>query len=205
MKTDEGGTFGGGATGRLGYAVAVLAISVITTGCASSGRGELDTGSRGAFTQVEGDSRLYSFDLTSDRTAVRHTLAADPAAAWAALPAVYEEVGLQGARVVDAKRRVFGIVSRVVAPQSLAGEPLSRFLTCGSRTAASSADTYEVRLRALTQIDSTAGGSAVLTRLDAVARSRGVSGLPVRCSTTGRLERLLVDSLQARAVRAGGP
>lgn len=204
MKMESGRSFRGAMRRTVPWCAPILFVCVVVTGCASSGRGGLDE-SRGGLMQIEGDATLYKFDLNSDRTAIRHALEAPPAAVWAALPVVYEKVGLRGAGVVDEKHRVFGLPSAALLPRSLAGEPLNRFLTCGSRTTGSSVDTYEVRLRALTQIDSTAEGSLVLTRLDAVARSRGVSGLPVSCSTTGRLERLLVDSLQARISRTGTP
>jgi hypothetical protein len=205
MTIDYESMLGEGISRGVRRAALLLAAATLATGCASSGRGELDTGSRGGYTRIEGDSRVYGFDLGTDRTAVRLALAVDPGAAWAALPDAYAAIGLKGAGVVDARGRVFGIPDRQVMPQSLAGQPLGRFLTCGSTTTGSAADTYEVRMLALTQIDSTAQGTVVLTRLDAVARSRGVSGVPVNCSTTGRLERLLADSLQARVGRVSEP
>lgn len=199
---DEGICHGGGSHGVLRRAV-VVAVVLLASGCASTGRGELDQGSRGGFTRIEGDATVYKFDLTTDRTVVHHHIRATPSAAWAALPGVYREIGLQG-EVVDAARRVFGVPQRRGVPGQLLGQPLSRFLSCGSGLT-SSADTYQVQLLALTQIDSTAQGTIVLTRLDAMARPRDVSSIPISCTTTGRLEGLLADSVEARAARASLP
>jgi len=206
MTTDDARILRAGLSRHACRTVVMVVVGVLASACASGGRSALDEGSRGGHSRLEGDGTVFSFDLTTDRTAIRRTIAVEPAAAWAALPAVYEALGLKGAGVIDAKHRIYGIPDRVMAPPSLVGQPLARFFKCGSTTAASSADTYEVRFLALTQIDSTAtDGTAVLTRVDAVARSRGVSGLAVNCSTTGRLEQLLTDSLQARIGRTEAP
>lgn len=177
---------------------ALLAIVVLGSACASSS--PMPQGGSTRYTRIDTDAGVYELEITKDRSPSLLLLAETPAAVWAALPAAYAALGLQGG-VVDAARRIFGRPRRQSAPKRIADERLGQFLNCGYGVAGSKADTYDVGLAIVTRIDSTAEGSAVLTWVDAVAKPRDVSSALVECGTNGKLEQLLVDSLQAHVRR----
>ncbi len=156
-------------------------------------------------THVDASNGSVAMRLTNDDSGLRNVVAAAPSAVWTALPATYRSLGLPGSGVVNATAHVYGMARYQPMPRKIAGERLGRFLTCGSGLTGSSTDRDQVYLRALTQVDSAAGGTIVTTRLDAYARPRFTSGGSVVCGTEGTLENLLADSLQARLRRTGEP
>jgi hypothetical protein len=116
--------------------------------------------------------------------------------AWAALPDAYAALGLTGAAVIDEAGRQFGM-GLVTLPRRLNDTPLSRFVDCGSAQFIPNADSYAVRLQVTTQL--VAEGTAVTrvqTLVEGTARPREMSGNPVRCTSTGELERRIARQLQ---------
>lgn len=115
--------------------------------------------------------------------------------AWRALPGVFAAFGIVPQHL-DSEQKILGNFEHVVR-RTLAGEPLSRYLSCGSTMSGSIADSYDVRLSVASQLlPAEAGQSLVRTRVEATARSReGVSGSPVPCGTTGRLEARIAELL----------
>ncbi len=180
----------------------VLAVVSLMSGCASSPGSELATGSATGLTHIEAAGGRYDLMLSKDRVTVRLPVAGAPSAAWAALPGVYQALGLPGS-VLDARARVCGIARHSPAPKRIGGQLLSRFFTCGSGVTGSSADRDQLYLLLLSQVDSTARGTELLTRIDVYAEPRATHGGAVACESNGRLEQLLVDSLEARMIRAG--
>ncbi len=181
-----------------------LAAVVLLAGCASSGGSDLGVGSSTGLTRIDAAGGRYDLVLTKDKTASRSTIEGAPAAVWAALPGAYQALGLQGA-VVDPTARIYGIPRHRALPRQIAGQRLGRLFTCGSGVTGSSADRDQLYLLLLSQVDSTAQGTALLTRVDVYARPRARAGNPVDCGSNGRLEILLVDSLKARLARASIP
>ncbi|HZG44566.1 MAG TPA: hypothetical protein VEY93_16560 [Longimicrobium sp.] len=115
--------------------------------------------------------------------------------AWAALPGVYEGLGLAGAGVIDEGQRRFG-AGPATLPRRLNGELLSRFLDCGSTVSMPNADGYAVTLTIVTQLSAEGPGTRVQTVLEATARPRETAGNLVTCTSRGRLERLISSRLQ---------
>jgi hypothetical protein len=165
----------------------MLALVLTLAGCASASapsaapasethRRELDTAD-GSRLRVEGIARpgaTLAVAVTADE-------------AFAALPAAYAELGLDGA-VADAAGRVYARESFVVR-RRLGGVPLSRYLDCGTRMGLPNADAYAVRLAVATRVEPHGPGATLRTEIQATAQDSGRSDPPVRCGTTSELER----------------
>ena len=119
-------------------------------------------------------------------------------AGLAALPAIYAELGIPSAEVLNTEDNLFGR-RRMRARHELAGVRMSRYLNCGS-TFVGGPDSYELVLTVMTILRPTGGGSTVRTWVDAQARDVVGSGtMPIQCSSTGLLEREILQRL------GGGP
>jgi hypothetical protein len=107
---------------------------------------------------------------------------------WDALPAIYTELGIPEVGQDPATRTV-GNGSFIVT-RTLAGEPLSRFLLCGTTAfGAPLADEARVQIDVRTTVSAEGAESSVRTTLVATARAnRGTSADTVPCNSTGRLE-----------------
>ena len=150
---------------------------VFVSACAAAGRTDL---------------RLSNEVSVSDTV-----LPATPAAVWSVLPSVFEFLEIE-APAVDGESRTIGNPG-FRAPSQIARRPLSTYLQCGNSLGGQNADRYEVRLQlAVEVVAAPAGGSLVRTFIDADARPRGVSGDTVRCTSTGALERLIVELVTDR-------
>jgi hypothetical protein len=76
---------------------------------------------------------------------------------------------------------------------------LSQYINCGNTQGAPSAETYEIRMSVLTQALSVSQGStSVLTTVEARGKPITMSGEYTLCSSTGVLERRIVDLVKAK-------
>lgn len=154
----------------------------------------LIAGVRPAAAQRAGESGLI--DIKSGRFSTNvfanepardpDTLAAPIAKVWAALPTVYEALGVP-LTLVDTTYRVLGAV-RVTVRRPIAGNRLSLLLECGTGIYGPVAERYTVQLTlvsAVRAIDDT--HAALETRVEGNAAQNGVN-TSVRCGSTGRLE-----------------
>lgn len=133
-----------------------------------------------------------------DARGSRHLINASPEQVWPALIRVYEALEIPLATIDRTQHRLGN--PTLVLRRRLAGEPISRFLDCGQGPfGAPLADSYEINLSVLTSLEPAADGSTQIeTRLNARAVNRGVSGAPVHCASTGRLEERIVQRIQQR-------
>jgi hypothetical protein len=122
--------------------------------------------------------------------------------AWAAIPAVFGELGIEPG-VVDAKQHVFGNAGEKFRGR-LGQKRLSHYFDCGSMAGISNADNYDVVVRVISQVVPTAGGLSMLrTQVEGTARATAVSSTTVRCASTGQLEARIANMLSEQASRAG--
>jgi hypothetical protein len=132
-----------------------------------------------------------------DNRASSNTIQAAPERVWAVMPSVYEALNIP-VGTLDRTTRVIG--NRRIESRSgrIAGERASSYLNCGNTAIGPSiADSYQVNLSVLTQIVPAPGGTTqVQTFMDASATRHGVSGGPVRCASTGRLELQIAEAIQ---------
>jgi hypothetical protein len=150
----------------------------------------------------DGTPRSGAFDLKTGRFARTFgalqrppdSLAVGSARVWAALPAVYSELDIP-LSVADSETHVIGAMY-LSRRRPVGGERLSRILECGDGSFGPNADHYEVQLTALAAvapIDST--HTALTIAVAGVAMANG-NNSRVACSTTGRLERKILEEVQ---------
>lgn len=145
-------------------------------------------------TTIEMGSGAYQMDLRNNSRALTDTIAVSLDRAWAALPGVYEALGLTGGGVVDPGNHMFGVRERRLS--RIDGKRLNDYLDCGSGMSGPRADVYDVRVTAITRLVGNGEvGTRVETLLSGSATPRGVSGNPVRCTSRGTLEPLIVRHL----------
>lgn len=160
---------------------------LLTSACATS-----QDVSRGG---PEGPSRVISSGaqadvvLADDRSVAVATFAAPPERVWSAVREAYRALGIPEGTSDDASR-TYGNTSFTVR-RTLAGERLSRFVRCGEGMGgAPIADTYRIRLSVLSTVHPAPGGaSRVETLVQASGQSLQASTSPVKCATSGKLER----------------
>jgi hypothetical protein len=178
----------------------VLALPLVLGACATAPSGApVTTSSTSAPTRgVDGGGYVFDVNSQSRPSAARVPGSVDEA--WAALPAVYQELGIEGG-VLDAATHVYG-QRGVVVRRRLAGAPVSRFLDCGSAVpGVYNANTYAVSLSVMSQLKPSADGfSEVTTQVEASAQpaSTGGSSQRVRCTSNGMLESRIQTLLSER-------
>lgn len=137
--------------------------------------------------------------IPTERSVVTDVIRATPDAAWAALPRVYAELGIEVKDRSDADH-VLGN-PRFTVSRRLLGEPLSRFLECGSGLMGPFADTYRIDMLIRSGIEPAEGGGAqVGTYVEARGRNpEGTSNTAVACTSTQRLERMIAERVRLYA------
>lgn len=105
---------------------------------------------------------------------------------WSVLPAVFDSLGIPVDRV-DHQRRIIGTEGHRVR-RRLGGVSLTRYLDCGSAQGAPSAESYEIHLVLLTELQGSASETTAATVMKATARPVNFAGEHSPCSTTGELE-----------------
>ncbi|MDB4949067.1 MAG: hypothetical protein JWM27_1716 [Gemmatimonadetes bacterium] len=111
--------------------------------------------------------------------------------AWAELPGVYSQMGIE-VRTSEPATHTLGNIN--FHPRGgIQGRRVSEFLDCGAGNLGSPiADLYSVRVNVRSQVVADGATSRVLTTLSAAARSTdGASGGEVRCVTRGKLESVI--------------
>jgi hypothetical protein len=121
-------------------------------------------------------------------------------AVWDALPGVYTGLGVPQVGADPATRTV-GNGSFVVS-RTLGGEPLSRYLACGTTAVGRPlADEARVQMDMRTTVTAEGDGSSVRTTLRATARANnGTSSDAVPCTSTGRLEARITTLVRRKLV-----
>jgi hypothetical protein len=127
----------------------------------------------------------------------RADLAAPLDKVWDALPAAYASLSIP-ITVNEPANRTIG-AERMRTHHYLGDARLSKLLDCGESAGGLNADTYEVNLSVLTQLQSNAaGGTTVATRVDAVAKPASTAGQYSSCVSTGQLETRLVRFIESQ-------
>jgi hypothetical protein len=176
--------------------VLVLVLFVVAA-CGGSGGGIATPAPRVDRIHVESQHVDYDIASTAEGTEIRSVLQFSAADAWQAVPRVYADLSVPVESLDPAHRLLSGVAS---ARRVFASRPLSRLVDCGSTLMGPNADSYNVRLRLQIQVDSTGPAeSRVRTLVTSTASSDG--GITVRCSSTGQLERTLIDRLRALLIQ----
>ena len=139
-----------------------------------------------------------SYRLRNDDTGVTRPYAAPVDRVWAALPGVYEELGIPTG-VNDPEARVFG--NRRASVTRVGGERVSRFVRCGNEQGAgpSAGGGYRVQLSVLTTLRGDGAATQATTTVGGTATPvAGTSNDAVACVSTGALEKRIGDLIAAR-------
>lgn len=114
---------------------------------------------------------------------------------WRVLSAAFDSLGVTVGHV-DPTQHVIGNDGYKLRVQ-LGRTPLSRYIDCGQTQIGQNADSYDVYLSVLAQVQAGAsGGASLTTTLDAAARPISFSQDYSRCSSTGLFESRLVDTVK---------
>jgi hypothetical protein len=116
---------------------------------------------------------------------------------WDALPQAYASLKIP-ITVNEPANHIMG-AERMRTHHYLGDVRLSKLLDCGETEGGMNADTYDVNLSMLTQLQSNAaGGTTVTTKVDAAAKPASTSGQYNSCVSTGQLETRLVRAIEAQ-------
>lgn len=168
-----------------------LCTLAVILGC-SSHRGEGPAPEEISTVHVSGPAgNLGATEIRNAPNAQTRNVAAPVASVWSVLPAAFERLGI--AAGADNDQKLFGNPEFRV--KRIEGAMLSNFVDCGRGvTAVPVADDYDVTLSVLTRVSTSGEGwSMMTTTVSGRAKPRAVSGAPVYCQSTGKLEQRIFD------------
>ena len=186
--------------------VPMCAMTLVLCACASGGGNKSSNDTpllqdQTEMTRVETPSGILQIDWHRERTYDETNLLVNVDKAWAAMPTVFGELGIDP-NIVDTKQHVFGNAGTTHRGK-LGTQRLSRYFDCGTTAGISNADQYDILIRVITQIIPAGGGLAALrSQVEASARSGATSGSSIRCASTGALEERIAHMLSEQATRA---
>jgi hypothetical protein len=150
-------------------------------------------------THINFEGSTLEIAWTRDHHVSEKTLEVPSNLAWSAYPAAFAELGLDP-NIIDSGQMVFG--SAANHRHTLGKKRLSHFIDCGNMLGVSTADSYEVWVRLVSQIIPIDGSlSTVRTEVEATARAGDRPGETVRCSSNGALESRLAALLTEEAAK----
>jgi hypothetical protein len=186
--------------------IPMFAAVLVLCGCASGNKSGSNTDSplmtqQSEMTRVETPQGVIQIDWHRQRTYDETKLLVGLDKAWAALPAVFGELGIEP-NVVDSRQHVYGNAGTNYR-RRLGTQRMSKYFDCGSTAGIDNADEYDILIRVITQIiPADAGLSALRTQIEGTAHATATSGQVVRCASTGALEERIAHMVADQAMRA---
>ena len=133
--------------------------------------------------------------VNSNSTASKSSIVAPIEQVWRVLPAVFDSLGV-AVSTVDQAQHVIGNDALKVR-QRLGKAPLSRYLDCGQTQIGPNADSYDVVLTLLVQLQPNGVGSTtLLSTVEATARPIAYAQSASACASKGALESRLTTLIQ---------
>jgi hypothetical protein len=171
-----------------------FALLLLLCGCAAAGTPE-DTASKPSaiFTSAERGTLM-----TDAPRPTAGTIAATPAAVWIVVKKVYADLEIP-LTVDNAAAHQIGNTTFFKMRQ-MAGRPMPDFVNCGSGVDGPKAATYRVFMSLLTSVSPDGnGGTTIQTTFAASALDimGGAASDRIQCGSTGQLEYLITDRIQA--------
>ena len=158
---------------------------VVLTACAPSGPRPV-TSDASVPTPVRIDSRT-TLATTSTPVAGVSLVWKPIATMWQALPAVYDSLGIPRTTIDPASHTIGNLGMQI--RRQLGKVRLSKYLDCGNAQQGPSADSYDVHLKVVTQLqEQPSGHTQVTTTVDGMAKPFMLSGEYSRCASTGEIE-----------------
>lgn len=152
-----------------------------------------------------GDGTTKDVRIVREDFIAQTDISAPRAAVWAAVPAVYQELGLPAPK--QDHTRLIAQVENFTVSRLLGNERLSKYLSCGAGISGDYADTRRIRLTVRTSLEAAGEGhTTVFSRVEAIATStEGASAQPINCFSRGPLEAAIANKLRARVAGSGTP
>jgi hypothetical protein len=176
---------------RGGPLLSALACTLLLAGCASGGAAV----QRAPVQTVQVQGMAGRLTINANNTASMTTISAPVDLAWRALPGIMDSIALPVSTVNQAQR-VIGNEGLKIR-QRLGKTSLSRYIDCGQTQIGPNADSYDVFLIVLVQLQAAAGGgTSVTTTVDASARPIAFTQAASTCSSKGTLESRILALLQ---------
>jgi hypothetical protein len=173
-------------------AVPSAIVLIVVSGCASSASSVAQTSVETA--RVATTTGTTSVTMTSTVSPGLVTLQFPVEDVWRALPVAYDSIGIPVGKV-DTLTRVVGNQGYKLR-RKLGGVPLTRYLDCGQAQGFKSAETYEINLSVLTQLQVVGTNqTTAATVVQASAKPVNFAGEYSACSSTGELEKRVADVL----------
>ena len=176
---------------------ATLALLSLVAGCATAASPPAGAGSPGSISSTETGGMIR---MGQDSRAVSVSLDASPDQVWAALPGIYEQLGIQAEMREEATRT---IGTRSFSGSRIDGKRTTDFVRCGNQgSGPSSGAMYRTRLLITTRVMATRDGKTdLVTEVGGTATPvEGTSTGQIACASTGDLEqRIRALALQAIA------
>jgi hypothetical protein len=170
-----------------------LALASLLAACSASGppAGPMQTTTRSTVAPKE------TMDITRETPVRTWQFAAPRTQVWNALLASHDALGIPfKSGTAEAGQATFELSNRI---RTVAGKPASRYIDCGMGSAGARADSYRLIIRLHHVLQNTSdGGTALSTSMEAWARNPAISSDPVPCLSLGLLEAELGGMVAAR-------
>jgi hypothetical protein len=184
---------------RLSAAIAIAASLLSVAATAQTSASPPKTSEEPEVTRITIESSTIDIPWTKDRHVSERTLELPANSAWQAYPAVFSDLGIDP-NIVDGNQMIFG--SAADHRHTLAKTRISHYFDCGNMLGVSTADSYEIWIRVISQIIPIDNGlSTVRTQVEATARASDLQGGGVRCSSNGLLESRIAELLVKEAAK----
>ena len=175
----------------------LLALAALSA-CASS---TVQTSARESETVRIAGKQGGQLRITSNAQASITRIALPMGKVWHALPAAFATLGIPITAVDTGTHTISngGLKIRRV----LGSAPLGRYIDCGSTQIGENADTYDVHLTLVSQVeeDAPSGLALLRTTFESMARPIAFSREYSRCSSRGELERRLAAAVMDQLMR----
>ncbi|HKG90586.1 MAG TPA: hypothetical protein VKA84_01770 [Gemmatimonadaceae bacterium] len=182
--------------------VPLLALALLTPAAAACNGTRPDPGftTRPSTVVVSSGAGTMTLGAVESSMASARVVAKPTDSVWRVLPAVFDSLALP-VTTVRTEEHVLGSEATRVR-RRLAGVPLSTYLRCGGAMGIPNADSYDVQISVVTQLQPGEGTNRVtnvLTLVSGSAKSSATSnGSVVTCSSTGKLEERIQQLLRAQ-------
>ncbi|MEQ9398591.1 MAG: hypothetical protein RJQ04_05435 [Longimicrobiales bacterium] len=159
--------------------------------CASSGSDTPVGASRDRSITASSRGADMSVRAISDEQVVDGLLLDTRENAWARLPGIFEEIGVE---VTYRDPATFQMGNRGFRVRRIDGQRPAEWLDCGmGPTARPYANEYEVTMGLMVGLQAVERGTQVAVRIDASAKPRDVSAGAIRCQSKQTLERRILS------------
>jgi hypothetical protein len=175
---------------------AQLAATLIAAGCASAGGSSVEPPRAPTSVRIATAGGLTTtVSSISGDGSVTGDIPAPLDSAWRRLPAVYASLRIPLTMLNDTSHFLGNEGLKI--RRTLGGQPLMRYLDCGSGSGGPNAETFDVRLAVFTQLRAVSRTqSAASTTVQASARNPSFAGPEMACRSTGLLEQRINDLLE---------